>query len=243
MEKTSRSKLEKAIELWIRQLDQLSGWRERKRHQFLWTIFSDDVPYASNSSPPKEYSLPAETDLQHSIIMHYLSLAAAIEALKECEWYFRRFPFRKQEVTMFSHFSNTCEMYFSHFYSIRERLKNYLTLLSNSKYGASISAGPTIREFDKQFQPEIRERHQVHHSRQFEDVVVDRVLLLSLLASSPGSTGGKQELRNAYRKATRKWARRVRNRAVLVNAFVEHAAAVTLETCKFLTQARSQQER
>ena len=51
--------------------------------------------------------------------------------LRQCEFYFRRYPFRGMPVSKADHIRNICEMYFAQFYVMRSRIKTCLNLMSD----------------------------------------------------------------------------------------------------------------
>jgi hypothetical protein len=57
---------------------------------------------------------------EHAAIESYFDLTGSLYALRECEYYFRRYPFRGLPVSKHIYLRNMCEMYFNRFYEFRE---------------------------------------------------------------------------------------------------------------------------
>ena len=93
MEETHRARMDNAIGTWLIKLDGLQGWKEYRRNRLRHTLDFDD-PFFMPSEPPDDFVFPPDMEKQHAIVTQYLGLQQTIEALKECEFYFRRYPFR-----------------------------------------------------------------------------------------------------------------------------------------------------
>lgn len=235
MSETQRAKMQQSIRAWSKLLNEHPGWRDWQRNRVGHTLHFDDAFSAPVERLPKEFEFPREIGFQHSIVMQYLALLEAIEALRECEYYFRRYPFYGLPVSRYNHFKNSCEMYFARFYEFRERLKAYLNTLKSIPHGTNLDVGRFVKLYDKDFDAEIRERNQINHHRRFEDLALDRLLLLSLVATRPEDKGWRRELRSAYRTAANEWVQRVRRRAVRLDQYMEVVAEITLARCLFLS--------
>ena len=137
-----------AIQAWMIDLNNYPGWRAWKRQQLGHTLYFDDpIPWRADKIET-EFKFSDELQKQHDIIMQYLGLEEAIQSLKECQFYFRRYPFRGLPVSRHSHITNICEMYFSRFYELKERLKKYLNCVGS----ISSKKCPEIGLFLKYFQ-------------------------------------------------------------------------------------------
>lgn len=183
---------------------------------------------------PEEFIFPKEIDMQHDVIMAYFGLRQAHNMLSQCEYYFRRFPFRGTPVSRDDHARNVCEFYFGYFYIIRSRLKETLNKLKIACPN-SIDVGKWLRLFDKTFQPELRTRNRVHHHTPFEDIGLDRILLPRLLASGEevGSKNWERQHLSAYRAFSREWGLRARERARAVEIIIEGVSAAILKSHRF----------
>lgn len=229
---TSRDQLLKAISAWIKGLDRQPGWREWKRAHLRHTLYFDDPIYSSLKAPAQEFRFPDEIEKQHAVVLAYLALAESVSLIKECEFYFRRFPFRGLPVSRHSHFSNACEMFFNRFYELRERIKGYFKCMKEVEQLDPTAVGQFIKIFDREFDRELRARHGVHHGARFVDVAIDRLMVVGL---SAGAFSKKEEAAH-YRKLSREWAERVRRRGAKTDEFLESLAKFTLAVCKFLPE-------
>jgi hypothetical protein len=183
-----------------------------------------------------DFKFSEEVTKQHAVIYGYLRLSETINALKECEYYFRRYPFHGLPVSRHSHITNVCEMYFGRFYEFRERLKKYLNAVKMLAPAGSFDVGAYINSFDRAFDQELRARHSVHHDSRFDDIAIDRVFLTDVMSTSrTEDKGWKTEHLAAYRKLANEWARRVRRRSQSMEEFLEAVAGATLSNCSFLS--------
>lgn len=233
MRETFRECMSEAVRKWIIGLREYPGWRAWKRKQLKHTLYFDDPLLSPTDAADHEFTFDGEVAKQHDIILHYLNLEESIASLKECEFYFRRYPFRGLPVTRKSHITNICEMYFGRFYEFRERLKKYLNLLKT--LAPYLDGGSFIKAFDREFDQELRARHNVHHHQRFVDIAIDRILLTDTITLNRDDRGWRQEHLNAYRKTANEWAGRVRQRGRRMDEWLELIAEVTLTTCVFLS--------
>jgi hypothetical protein len=234
MEETHRARMSNAIGTWLIKLDGLQGWKEYRRNRLRHTLDFDD-PFFMPSEPPDDFVFPPDMEKQHAIVTQYLGLQQTIEALKECEFYFRRYPFRGLPVTRHAHITNVCEMYFGRFYEFKERLKKYFNTIKAVEPHHTLEIGKFVKLFEDVFDQELRARNNVHHHSRFEDIVIDKVFLTDIFSNAADKRGWKQEHLAAYRKAANEWSKRVRARGAKMDEFLEATAGATLTVCGFLT--------
>ncbi|MDX9684330.1 hypothetical protein QMK56_22860 [Pseudomonas protegens] len=224
-----------AVYEWIDRLDSYPGWREWNRKKFDRALFDDEWLSDEGREPLDDFNFSAAVNEQYAVVYQYLGLHQTIHALRDCEYYFRRYPFRGLPVSHSDHITNVCEMYFGRFYEFRERLKNYLRALDASLPSHQVEVGKYIKLFDKEFDQEIRARNSVHHHQRFTDQSIDRIFLTHTLSRVPTGIGWKEERERAYRKVTREWVARVRSRAAKIEEFLEATSAFALSHCGFLS--------
>lgn len=203
--------------------------RKRVAH----TLYYDDDIVSSTLAMEGPFLFSREIEKQHSVVYAYLGLQQTVETLKDCEYYFRRYPFRGLPVSHASHITNVCEMYFGRFYEFKERLKKYFKALEAVSPNHNLDVGRFIRQYDKTFDDELRARHGVHHHGRFQDLSIDRVFLVGAIATRRSSVE-TEENRRHYRKLTKEWVRRVRRRAKTLDGILEAVSDATLRTCRFL---------
>jgi len=220
---------------WIRWLEDYPGWKEWNRDRLSRTLYDDDLLPDADGHEPHAFVFSDAVERQHAVVFQYLCLQQTTTALRECEYYFRRFPFHGLPVTHSDHITNVCEMYFGRFYEFRERLKKFLNVLAVAAPTHRIDIGKFIKLFDKEFDGELRARNSVHHHERFGDQAIDRVFLAHIVSTGRSGDGWKAERQAAYRKVTREWVARVRRRASMLDQFMEAAAQLTLSSCEFLS--------
>lgn len=236
MSETQRDRLFDAIRVWMADLEAYPGWKEWRRQRFAHTLHFDNLWPEQSEVPGHDFKFSSEIENQHAVVIQYLGLAQTIDALKECEFYFRRFPFHGMPVSHYNHVTNICEMYFGRFYEFKERLKQYFDAVDAATPAHNLIVGAFIKQFGQVFDQELRKRNQIHHERRFEEIGIDRLLLTGSLASNPEDRGWKREHMIAYRMVTSQWAQRVRRRGAQMDQFLEATARATLESCSFLSE-------
>jgi hypothetical protein len=225
-----------AIVKWIDSLDDYPGWKDWQRERLQRTLFYEVLVWKKNPIPAREFRFSDEIEKQHAVVFGYIGLLDTLSALQECEYYFRRFPFRDLPVGRSSHITNICEMYFGRFYEFRERLKKFLNAVKEVTPDEVVPVGNYLKAYDKMFGEELRERHGVHHHRRFADTTIDWVYLTGVVSVTRESRSGYERGHlTAYRKVTREWARRVRRRSESVERFLEIVTKITLSECQFLS--------
>jgi hypothetical protein len=233
--KLSTDRLVESIGKWIEKNTTLE-FRDFKRKQVRRTL-ADELDYKLGlPEMPKEFVFSEAVEKEHALITSFLYLHQSAEALSQCEYYFRRFPFRSLPISRHEHLRNVCELYFSMFYVIRSRLKEVLNKLKAACPGCRIDVGAFIKACDKEFDQELRERNSLHHSVPFEDLNIDRIMLTGMMASTEKfrDKGWDKEHLSAYRKSSKEWANRVKRRSVADRAFIDAAAKVILDKSSFL---------
>jgi hypothetical protein len=225
----------KNITTWIAFLRDLPGFHEWKKRTISVTMCIGDPWFDRMDKPPEEFAFPPLVAKQHEAIMAFLSLYTTWQALADTEFYFRRYPFDGLPVSMDTHLRYTCETYFSRIYEFKERLKKALNAI-NEVIPRKVDAGSLIRQFNNDFDQEIRERNQIHHHDRFDDIVIDRIGLEGMMAQvADGDRGWKSEQRITYRKATKEWADRARRRSSRVREYLSAVGEIVTRECKFLT--------
>lgn len=227
-----------AVGRWLEWLEEYPGWKEWNRKKLTLTLHQEDWGERANLTPD-EFVFSLEVYKQHEVVFQFLGLYQTLLALKDCEYYFRRYPFNGLPVSHHDHLTNICEMYFGRFYEFRERLKKYLNAVNSALKNKSLDVGVLIKQFDKLFDNELRARNSVHHHRRFADAAIDRVYLATVLSKGSSDDGWLSERKAHYRAVTREWAERVQRRSEVVAEFLDAAAQVTLTSCDFFPEPPS----
>lgn len=232
MGESEQSRMSNAIGLWLKSLDSEPGWNDWRRTRIAYTL-TWDYPYSPKPEPSKQkFVFSEELERQHSLVERYLSLQQAVILLKDCEYYFRRYPFKGLPVSRHDHILNICEMYFNRFYEFRERMKKFFAALKLASPNHGLDIGGFIKLYDKIFDQELRSRNGVHHDSRFEYVGMERLFLFTM--ASHKDDGWKRDHIVEYRKLANVWAKRVRKRSITLETFLEAIAKATLTSCSFL---------
>lgn len=235
-EHTHRDRMQIAIAKFVRSLDDYPGWREWNRGKFGDTLYFDDE-FWRDSDGPAEFRFDAEIEKRHAVIMRYFSLLQTPSELRDLEFYFRRFPYSGTPITRYAHLSNCCELYFSRFYQYKERLKKLFEAVREAVGKHGLAIGKFIKLLGKEFEPEIRERHSIHHRERFEDLEISRLFLIeNAILSNPERVGKgwEQEQKRYYRIAGARWAKRCLTQSDRLDTFTEAVAEALLKVCPFL---------
>ena len=168
MEDTSTAQMTKAIIEWMKRHQDYPEWREWRRAKIKYTLFFDEIASIETEESEDEFKFPEDIEKERLLIIRYLGLKQTIESLRECEYYYRRFPFRGLPVTRSNHITNVCEMYFSRCYEFKQRLKEYLNTLKDITHGSFNNVKIFLKTFDEQFEQELK---------QFTDLLIGRGLL------------------------------------------------------------------
>jgi hypothetical protein len=236
MTRPASTRLIDAIGKWIARIDDQPGWRDWQRGKVAAVLAAAEGLPLPKGQP--DYNFPEPLNRQHAAIMSYMDLFKSLEALKQCEFYFRRYPFRGLPVTKDEHLRNICEMYFNRFYEFRERMKRCLNTVNSSLDGASkLVVGAVLKTFDKAFDQEIRARHRVHHFGAFDDLAFDTISIARLMAKSETVGLGWEFVADKnYSTAAREWSQRVIRRSKVVALYLEAVAEAMLTHCTYLQQ-------
>lgn len=222
----------------MQKLQNYPGWREWKRSQIGYTLNFDD----ESMPPPKEpeeFKFSPAMEAEHAVVISYMELLSTANALRDMEWYFRRYPFSRAPVTRESHLKYCCEMYFSRFYQFRERLKLLFKAIKSAAPNHDLEFGNFIKTFDKEFDQEIRARHSIHHLKAYDDLAISRIFLLELTDPPSVRESYKRAYQSNYRKTANEWALRTNRRSKALDVFIEAVADALLKTCSFLTVSNS----
>jgi len=125
-------------------------------------------------------------------------------------------------------------MYFGRFYQFKERLKNLSKAVKRAAPNNGLAFGKFIKTFDKEFEREIRARHEVHPHETFDDVAISRIALLELTDLSDRNEFESRAYQSHYRMTAKEWAARTKRRAEVLDQFVEAVAEALLKVCPFL---------
>lgn len=186
-----------------------------------------------------------DTDfLRHYEAVHsWLRLHTTTSAAKDCEFYFRRYPFHNLPITHEAHLRYICEMWFSRIYEYKERLKTCLNSLNAVLPGPKLDAGALIKSFSQEFEAEIKERNKLHHHRQFDDIMLSKIGITYLMSQSIGDANHdllrqvwRLEHKAAYREAQKEWSERAKKRGQRLDAYTGAVGDFMVQNMSWLTK-------
>jgi hypothetical protein len=168
--------------------------------------------------------------------MSFFHLCQSNDTLKQCQHYFRIYPFRNSHVMREDHARNICEFYLGNIYILRSRLKTFLNSLTIVCPDCHVNIAGTLRSFDKVFRQELRMRNGVTHHEPFQEFSTQRLFLTRIMSESPGlkDKGFEREHLREYRKFASAWSQRAISHSHTVTLLVDAFAKVLLEKATFL---------
>ncbi|WP_193174146.1 hypothetical protein [Oricola nitratireducens] len=211
-------------------MEEVPGWREWRGKKLKYTLFFDDIIRRDYKELEEGFQFPEDIEKKHKIVICFLSLADSVSALKDCEYYFRRYPFHGLPVSRQRHLVHMCEMYFGRFYEIRERIKSVLNAVNDCMQDKNLDIGKFIKLYDKVFSAELRARNRAHHHERFDDLETSRLFIVET-ASGKLKDISEKAARDEYRRVTRQWSKRVQKKSKQMDRFLEAVAQAIIENC------------
>lgn len=222
--------LNEGIARWISQNLNTPEFHEFKLKQLGYTLFDEPITNLD------DFKFPPEIAKERAVIGAFLELRRSHITLSQCEYYFRRFPFRGLPISRDDHLRNICELYFSTFYIIRSRIKSTLTQLREACPNNTVDIGKFIKAYDKLFRDELRARNRVHHEEAFEDLGISRITISDIISRGDDAEHKiwSWQHRIAYRKFSKEWSIRAHNQASVMQVMIERVAREILSGATFL---------
>ena len=227
-------------------LDRLSAWmkskiltpeyRAYKAKEISYLVHGgDEASLVDEVGPGFKFS--EDVERQHQLVVVFIELYNAFQMLRDCEFYFRRYPFHSLPVSKENHFRYCCEMYFNSFYIFRERLKLFSNKFNDGEFSHKIDVKSLLSSYDHLYKEELKARNGVHHREFFDDFTTRRISLTGVLAAGKRkhSSAFKDEHLVAYRSATKKWAERSKRKAIQLLEIVESCAKALADHAPFLS--------
>ncbi len=236
-----RQKLMSAISVFVQELINDERCRSAIENHFADVMNFDDPEYKLKYAHEEIFAaLPRETRNTYELIMSYIELENSARGLKDCQYYFRRYPFYKLPINHGDHLANIIEMYYSRFYQIRERLKNFLNLANRISPKPMFDVSRILKAYDKHFRHEIRARNSIHHSAIYRDLETKRMSFGALMLRDEFDDGKlKSSYLQEYRRIARSWAHRSRNQSMTIENLLESIAKHLLQNFPFFAQSAS----
>lgn len=230
-----------------RLMDRISNWintisapefKAYKRKQIGYVLADEFEHELGLIEPVGDFVFQKDVGAQHNLVMSFLYLNDSGRVLTQCQYYFRRYPFRNLPVTRDDHARNMCEFYFSNIYVARERLKKVLNIIAKMYKNHGLDIRGTLKNFDSTFKQELDVRHQATHDEPFGDLNIDRLMLTRLMSTSPPlkDKGWHKEHLYHYRRFSAEWSKRAKRRSDIVQRLVDSVAQAVLERATFLRE-------
>ena len=197
----------------------------------------------------EEVDLPLSPNqaLEAGVISGFMSVFMMLHSIRECEFYFRRYPFGNVKISRSDYLRNCCEMLFDRIAQMRDRLKILLNSIQKSVPNKKIPVGQIIKIFSRAFVGPIKIRNHVHHHDRYSDEDISQLSMANLLemadlytlssgAKEPPHTSLKLLLnqKTLYQRAAKKWISRINSYEESAEFFVELVAQIILDECDFV---------
>ena len=219
---------------WTDSMLEYPGFQEWQRERLKRTLFFDEFDHDDDFV---DFQADPSTTKSQDFCIAYLELISSAQAIRDCEYYFRRYPFDDLPITHHDHISYICDMFFSRIYQFREKLKRCLNI-AKQVTSLKFDAGKVIKAFDRTFDAELRERNSVHHHTRYDDIEIQKLSLANMMAFARDDKPWKWYRQRTYRQISRDWVKRVQSRARLIYQFLEEVSRA-LDTCSdFLPEKR-----
>ena len=202
-----------------------------------------------------ELSMTASETLEAGVISGFMSIFGMLYSIRECEYYFRRYPFKSKNISRSDYLRNCCEMLFDRIAQLRDRLKISLNAIQKEQPKKSIPVGKVIKLFGASFQGPLRLRNWVHHHDRYSDEEISQLSVVDLLskaqqlqpAEGEGESTGPPmtallNQKGLYQRAARRWIARIDNYEKSAEAFVEIVSQIVLDECDFIRRFVSDED-
>lgn len=201
---------------------------QRKRLEYvLFNHLTDDLP---------DFTLAPEIAKEHAVITAVFGVFTSHKTLSQCEYYFRRFPFREAVISRDDHLQNICEFYLSCFYVMKNRIKTTLNNLKIACPSCKLRVGNFVKAFEKEFDDELHARNQINHRKPLDDIGITRISITGMLSGNedPHNKMWRFQHVTAYKRFSKEWSLRARSRALRMQVFIEALSAGILTEAAFL---------
>lgn len=159
----------------------------------------------------------------------YIEITKSLETLEDISFYVGRFPFQKTRITRERYLQFHVEAYFSEVYILRERIKDFITLVERQyKRDPSVTdVGKCCTELQKMLAKTldgivgVRSGH-VHESRFYDDGIerLSTIALLTRGSDQKLASFMEQHYRSEHRKVKKLWCDRIRGNNKALTEFL-----------------------
>jgi hypothetical protein len=228
LEKPNQERLHKISGQHISEMLSADGRRNRAGERMNRVLFKGF--YKPDEVPVVAEDISVEDERSYAVIMGFLGLAQMVTCIGQCQFYFRRFPFRGLNVSRSDHLRNCCEMYFDRVIQYRDRLKRSLNLCKEEGAVDSPEVSRILKIFDRAFSWEHRQRNQTHHHDRFDYEELNQLGLAEMIGKTlPDEVQWMLNPQRLYRKAANQWVERIQSRVEALDRLTEHVVGIMLE--------------
>lgn len=229
----AQRELRSRISDWLTEVLEFPGYREWKNRQLMQTLLEGHLP-GEDFDPIPDFKFPAPFENQIEIVQGYHSILTALAHIRECEFYFRRYPFAGKGVSREAHLRTCCELFLSRVYQFKERWERQLKWLDRRTKPKDLPLSALQEEFKRRFGHLLKERNKLHHQDAYSDVQVNAVGLGDILSTFEDRTEWLKVSRSSYLRIRQGWVKTVKNTVYQLDLFVGLVAELMLSRCRFL---------
>jgi len=208
---------------WTIALQQDPAWKKFNKEKMIYTLAYDALSPAENDEGDV-YRFDEKTAKEHALLLCYAELISGMNAITQCEYYFRRFPFKDLPVSHQDYLTRNCEVFFNKIYELRERIKNLGAALKEVSPAKFMDTGKLIKQYDKRFKNELKERNLLNHHTKFNDIELNRFNLVTTMEEAQLPLPFGDSSHAEYRRI---WS-------AVAQMFLVKISEFLLETCDFL---------
>jgi hypothetical protein len=248
---THRAILLNALGVWMKSSMEDRGRNERANKRMLAVMYRH-LDLGESLIVPDE-SLNETEKSEYNVMSSYIRLASMLISIRQCEYYFRRFPFTGLPISRSEYLRNCCEMVFDRIMQLRDNLKIVLNAIKTLEPDTKIPIGSIVKAFNRSFNQIQRLRNQTHHVERFNDDIISQLSMLEIFdVAHRLNIGGKKNAdstaiisetlnsKKLYRQACRKWVGYVHDYEKVAERYVELVAEIILVECVFIKPHISQ---
>lgn len=215
--------------------EDFSEWKNTQlRESILTGLFPEHL-----LGPRNDFQFSETIETEHSLIHGYVALMRALIRTRECEPYFRRYPFKNLDITRESHLSTCCELFFSRVYQFEASWVAQIKRLDRKTRPKGLPIKKIQAEFRDRFKSIIDARNEVHHVTPYADEKLNALGITDLLSSNADDLDWVRMSQSNYRRICRDWVAKVQAVCVQLELYVGQIASLMLQRCQFLYSSKA----
>lgn len=223
------------IAAWLKSFSEQDGFLEWKNRHIAATLVSGLIP---DGEPEHIEDFPLSDALirEHEIVSGYLEIQTCLMTIRECEHYFRKYPFKKEEITREAHLRTCCELFFGRIFQFRERYFKLLKRVQRRSKRKVLVVETISQQFEQRFQQVVDARNDFSHHKAYQDIHLNAVGLGDLLSSANDDLRFMRLPVRSYRAIAKYWINQVNQAVEQLDVFIGVLALVMLDLCTFLPE-------